>query len=145
MLKRLGALFILPATAAVLYLGAAVWIRREPSPSDAARLAAQGDVLVLLLPSVLLYLLALPFVWRRARHATPRAIASFSSLTFALTLAGLALMMGPLYRALEDRYPMLADQLFFFVFPFAPVVLAILLSLPLLKSSRPPDSLRLTT
>lgn len=135
MLKRVLALLILPAAAVVLYRGVSIWSRRAVVAPDAARYAVEADLFVLLAPSVVIYLVALPFVWRRVQRASARAVAMFSSLTFVLMLAGLALLMGPLYRVISRGHPVLADQLFFWVFPFAPVVFAIMLSLRVLRQT----------
>ncbi len=97
-------------------------------PAGGARYAIEIDALLLLTPSVLLYLLALPFVWRRVARVPLRAVAAFSSLAFALTLVGLVVLMGPLYSSLSAVRPMLADQAFFWVFPFVPVLVAVALS-----------------
>ncbi len=97
--------------------------------------------MVLLAPSVLIYLLILPFIRRRVARAPVRSVAVFSALAFALTLAGLFVLTGPLYHALSPKYPTLADRLFFLVFPFAPVMLAVAVSARVLRVRvRAPDA-----
>lgn len=128
MLRRFLALLIFPATAAILVTGLGVWSRRAPVLRGGARYPVEVDAFVLLAPSVLLYLLTLPVIWRRIAHAPPRAVASFLSLAFALTLVGLVLLMGPLYSVLSAVHLTLADRALFWVFPFIPVLVAVAVS-----------------
>lgn len=143
MFRRLVALGVLPMCAALLFLGLTLWGRSAPVPSGAARYPIEADLFLLLAPSVLIYLLALPVIWRFARRASVSAVATFSFLTFLATVAGLVLTLGPLYRALNVNSPLLADRLFFWVFPFAPVVLAMVLCARVLRpvAERTVDSL----
>lgn len=141
MLRRFLALLIFPAAAAILITGLGVWSRRAPVLRGGERYPVEVDAFVLLAPSVLLYLLTLPVIWRRIAHTPPRAVASFSSLAFALTLVGLALLallMGPLYSALSAVPPTLADRAFFWVFPFIPVLVAVAVSARAMRNQRRP-------
>lgn len=133
MLQRLLALLVFPATAVALVVGIAVLNRRAPLGAGQMRYPIESDALVLLAPSVLIYLLTLPFIWRRVSRAPVRSVVAFSSLAFALTVVGLLLLIGPLYHALSPRYPVLADRAFFLVFPFVPVLVAIAISARLLR------------
>ena len=128
MLRRFLALFVFPAAAALLITGIGVWSRRAPVPGGGERYPVEADAFVLLAPSVLLYLLALPVIWRRIAHMPPRGVATFSSFALVLTLVGLVLLMGPLYSVLGAVHPTLADRAFFWVFPFVPVLVAVAVS-----------------
>lgn len=142
MLRRLSALLILPIAAIATVLTISWLSRRDARATDAARYALEADAMVLLLPTVVIYLISLPFVWRAAKRARARAVAGFSTLTFFLSIAGLLLAMGPLYRRIGQLNPTLADQLFFRVFPFLPVVIAIAVSHSILlrSAASPPAS-----
>lgn len=144
MIKRLAALGVFPAAATLLIALTTWWSQRAHVPEGAARYAVEADVLVVLTPSVVLYVLALPFVWRAASRASVKSVLTFSALAFALTLCGLALMMGPLYRGLSARNPTLADRAFFLVFPFAPVIITVLASRRVLRAQHGASSRAVT-
>ena len=125
MLKRLLALMALPSLSILFVAGIARWNRRTPLAEGNYRYPVEADVAVMLAPTVVLYLLSLPFVWRALRGATARTLTLFSIGTFALTMVGLIIALGPLYQLVGRYDPNLADRAFFLVFPFAPILVAL--------------------
>ncbi|WP_309669207.1 hypothetical protein [Gemmatimonas sp.] len=73
-MKRFLALALFPAAATLLVTAIALWSRSAHSIEAGERYAVEANALVLLTPSVLLYLLALPVIWRRVARVPARTV-----------------------------------------------------------------------
>ena len=73
-MTRFLALALFPAAATLLVTAIALWSRSAHSIEAGERYAVEADALVLLTPSVLLYLLALPVIWRRVARVPARTV-----------------------------------------------------------------------
>ncbi|MCC6246053.1 MAG: hypothetical protein IT353_24680 [Gemmatimonadaceae bacterium] len=124
MLKRLLALMALPSLSILFVAGIAWWNRRTALAEGNHPYPVEVDVALMLAPTVVLYLLSLPFVWRALRGATARTLTLFSIGTFALAMVGLIIAFGPLHQLAWRYDPDLADRAFY-VLPFAPIVVAL--------------------
>jgi hypothetical protein len=82
-----------------------------------------GDVSAMLLPSVLIYLVSLAFLFRRLTALNTWELLVFSMSIGVLTLLFIALTV---YLAYQGGNSQGADFVFFFLAPFAPPVAAIL-------------------
>ena len=80
---------------------------------------------LLLGPALIVYLLALPFLYRGLRPLSTRRVALFSTLAAVLwlvfTVAAFVLISGPAWH----ESPYLSDLLFFWFLPVGPAILAI--------------------
>ena len=136
-------MLVLPACALSIPIAYGVASLRVHAGKTTPRYLIEADVFLMLAPSVCIYLLVTPLLWRMTRALSDGMVALFSFLAFLFTVGGLLLALGPVYKAIRRIDPNLADRLIFLVLPFVPIFLALALSLYIVRTmQRPlPDTL----